>query len=551
MKSRGTTIKCIGWMVISLGFANDVSGDSGNNIRGEISIQGLCSFGDVPSSGLVVPVSESGSGGSAGDVYRLQLPVSLSCNRQGSRIVLSDSTSVVNAIPANTTIQDQPAPGGSHCSGVNSSWEREITPKHSTDVQRFDLDLCLQLTQSLVAGSYSRQYTLTIEVPTLPSELDQAVDTSGTGEAGAVAEDTDDDAEDMEDDAEDTDDDADNLPEPKRKVFSMAVLGDSIAAGSLSDTDRGATYQADLQLRLESGNRIIISDLGLSGDDPSVFISHLNSVFSGQDINDINVSSLVVDNDTLAQSAADYRVQGPFSSAAEYSHATKLGLGGGSVSNLAVSGYKIGNIRSQIANSTSPINTNQFDYIIIEAGANDFCSNSFNIDQFRSDYDTVLRQLYDKPNKPTILVVPIPDINRLYEITDGEKTAFDIDGEGTYTYSIFGVSVRASVPFTKRVQCRDIRGDSGLYADILLCPFFRSYNSAEGEARMTSINDTIEDLTNEIDKDNRIFFAAGVKNPGLIQDNALAADCFHPNRTGQKSLSDAAWMSVEDIFDLE
>lgn len=162
------------------------------------------------------------------------------------------------------------------------------------------------------------------------------------------------------------------IAKPNRFIKSMALLGDSIGVGMLSD-----------------------SQLGYFSFSDQIVTNFISDILQGD-----------IDQDAYDK---HYRTKGynPFTSQGMNSLAVKLGLSESNTQNLAVSGSRIYQISGQISHM------NKADLIVLEVGSNDICSYDHEINVFLSEYERVLKTLKSQEHKPTILVIPAFPIHKL------------------------------------------------------------------------------------------------------------------------------------------
>ena len=295
-------------------------------------------------------------------------------------------------------------------------------------------------------------------------------------------------------------------------IRRMLILGDSIATGVLIDTKIGDPLEPSF-----SGNTL---SLELSKE--NTLNLDLNLLMAGENINNSYVVESInglEQNYKKNPSAFFGGVDFPND---QVSLSAKLGLNSNRVINAAISGYRT----SDVLNKALPDFTNQkkddVDLVVLEIGANDFCSSLDPIElksQFTENYSGILRKLSLIKSKPKVLIIPIPDIpNILSEASD--RTALSV----------------AVPPFTEgSVSCQELQQN--------YCPRFRDYGISEGVALASELNKIIEELVDKFndDKDVRFKLVSGVAERNAFTSEMLSIDCFHFGDAGHRILSNLSY----------
>ena len=119
------------------------------------------------------------------------------------------------------------------------------------------------------------------------------------------------------------------VKEPTRNVSSMAVLGDGISAGVMSDTHIKTHFMVDFNLQYI----LFLSDVSFKPE--SSITSLLSQLLEGKNVLSTSRLETVFAKDLYMHYAPPYNLAGPFTSKAAYSHATKLNLKSHQILNLS------------------------------------------------------------------------------------------------------------------------------------------------------------------------------------------------------------------------
>jgi len=291
-------------------------------------------------------------------------------------------------------------------------------------------------------------------------------------------------------------------PDPNKAIVKkMALLGDSIGAGFLSDSEKGKVANPS------SLSFSFFTDFLSSGFDLSATLTTYNPRYKKE-----------------IESAFVGKLDGPQC----FSVACRLGIKDDKATSHAVVGHHIEDLlRDQLPNLDKAT-----DFVITEIGANNFCDTKYNQASFLAQYKTLLDELSKSP--ASVLIVPLPDVPGVFQKADSYSTATQV--------SLLGIN--------QPITCGQIRdGFSSGDPNDVFCPRILDLATknklADARTEIKSVNDELEALVSSYNLPKRFFFAKGVATWEL-QTGDLAADCFHPNRSAHKKIADISWDAVKE-----
>ena len=281
------------------------------------------------------------------------------------------------------------------------------------------------------------------------------------------------------------------------QVKKMALLGDSIGVGFLSDTMFGSMPPKQSPI-------FGLVNAALSG---AMSNPHQTLMRIGEIYKDKHLSPWI---STSKECEA---------------HSCLLSLSNDNAVNLATLGAEI----SQVTGDQLPRVKDDTDYIVVEVGANDFCQHGFNKESFLGKYRKLVKALSARAAKPVVLFVPIPNIPELFSIT-ANSTAF--------TMNLF-------IPIP--VKCSDIRDGGFLGRENAFCPRLgKGANLNEEATNWQTLNESLEKIISE-EKNPKLVFAKSLMAQKMTK-NLLAADCFHPSKNAIKVMAEQTWLAVKDLL---
>ncbi|MFK7825476.1 MAG: SGNH/GDSL hydrolase family protein [Oligoflexales bacterium] len=296
----------------------------------------------------------------------------------------------------------------------------------------------------------------------------------------------------------------------RRLVQSMVVFGDSMAVGV------GVAYQKGQELTTEelAYHPGIEEALKQQGDTSSK---------RDQKKSDLNI----IQSFDGAYSATGETIKRCSEIMDEncYSHAARLKVE--YLKNYAMSGSKIQDVL-QIQLPLFLKSKSHADYVVVNIGGNDFCSNNFDKNVFVDCYKQVLTSLYNLESKPVILLVPPPSITKVFSSLNDSSPAFSILDEETESKADF--------------ICGDIRW--------VFCPR-AALNRENLESQAHIIDEIIEGVNRAVAKvqdpkeQKRIFIARELSQFEVTPD-IIGIDCFHPNKEGYIKIANTSFKAVED-----
>ena len=196
--------------------------------------------------------------------------------------------------------------------------------------------------------------------------------------------------------------------------------------------------------------------------------------------------------------------------------------------NAAISGSTSFNLNSQVDNvlkwSRKKLKTKAPDYFIVEIGANDLCLHGKESMTSASDYsenirNSVERVLVQNP-RAKVLLVGIPDVFHLKKVA-----------EDSFLSLIPGLN-----------RCRNMWSFHGFCQNILeedvSSPKYKEAQLRYGQY-MHELENVKEDI-NSVWGYDTVRFSNQLSNYEF-KDTEISFDCFHPNKRGQKMISDITW----------
>ena len=277
------------------------------------------------------------------------------------------------------------------------------------------------------------------------------------------------------------------------KIKNMSVLGDSVAVGFLADLKFGEDVPSDHPFI------DILIDVYMGGDKEEAR-ERANDLY----LNEYRLSAFV----------------GDLNSPDCYAHSCKLKLSEKTAMNHAFVGHKMSDVLKEQFSKLDP----KAEYIIVEAGANDYCSDQPDdvvLKNFKSSYAAIIDKLAKLEKKPWVLFVSVPNVPQLFENIPGSLRSTTVDlpliGEKTLT-------------------CGEIR-DGGLVEDQRSCKRLAKRKPTDQDKKLwKDINDSLAEMVKQQKNDH--FILSDDFNKQAITTADVSVDCFHPNSTGQKKLSE-------------
>lgn len=296
----------------------------------------------------------------------------------------------------------------------------------------------------------------------------------------------------------------------RRMVKSMVVFGDSMAVG--------------VGLAYERGQELTTEELAYHpGIDEAIKQQQSNTSSNDQKKSDLNIIRTLDGAYSASGETIEKCKENPDDQC--YSHAARLKVD--YLKNYARSGSKI----QDILNFQLPLflqDKSHSDYIVINVGGNDFCSNNYNYEFFVDSYKKVLTPLYNLESKPVILLVPPPRVSDAFTSLSDTSPAFSILDEESGTKADF--------------VCGDIRW--------VFCP-----RATLNRDNLDSQNYIIDDILKGINQaaseikdpkqQDRIFVANDLANFDVGPED-IGIDCFHPNKGGYKKIANASFKAIEN-----
>lgn len=298
---------------------------------------------------------------------------------------------------------------------------------------------------------------------------------------------------------------------------NMLILGDSISVGVLSETRLGdplkvAVDSQDVSLIVSEETRLDIPILELVNSDLTINTGLI-------------VSRLLELQDSYKNRPSAF-FGGIDLDQDQGSLASLLGLKSTEVRHGGFSGYKSGDV-AQRSLPQAMEEDGDFDLVVLEIGANDFCSSQSSsqlLVDFRDNLRNILEQIGEMASNPQLVVLPIPDIPTILDKVKGEVVAsIDLDFIGRHTLTCFDM---------QRNYCPRITQD------------YQSVVTLRDEMNRI-IAEELEEFDLQTDGSPAVLVHQ-VANAENFPDDALSLDCFHPGEVGHSILSQAVYEALSN-----
>lgn len=289
-------------------------------------------------------------------------------------------------------------------------------------------------------------------------------------------------------------------------AFSMVVFGDSLGASTFAGTSIGQQLRGQDIWRLL---RAMSLQYFVPIDDDR-YLNRVKNIVAYEDFN-------------------------AFSGSQEWSHRSRLGRhipGGIQHHNYAVPGARTDGLEQQIDRFSRDYEYSPFApaYIAISIGGNDFCD-SYSLEAAVNKLYTSIRRLREVLPQSFVLISGIPDVVGIFRNYD--RVGFRLANRE------FTCKQRVQLfPMCAR-ESDLVSGDEKVIGQAKqdLLRYQRSFSELA-----TRIDESFPD-------EGRVRYAP---LPNLWdEEDLLAADCFHPGIAGHRSIADATWTAVNDVFQLE
>lgn len=290
-------------------------------------------------------------------------------------------------------------------------------------------------------------------------------------------------------------------------TLHLAVLGDSLAAGSLAKTELGGSLStSDFALLMEA-----LNDLETHPDDAQRIANNVNEVFSAPD-------------ETAFEGIRDYS----FWRRLEQTTGQKV-----DVRRYAVPGADTLTLGEQIKKMKSDNAASKPQYIVVHVGGNDWC-NMRSADEFKKTFTENLNALANENTEARILILPVPDLTKVLSIAD------TIAVKGTFNNQ------------ESTLKCSDVQSKIKmcLKRGVILgaSPASVAPQRQEIENYNTAISDAVNALSTAVPQfKGKIAVATSYAASEGFDPTWLGVDCFHPSAKGQNKIADVAWPYMAEL----
>ena len=286
-----------------------------------------------------------------------------------------------------------------------------------------------------------------------------------------------------------------NSAKPLR-ISKMALLGDSIGVGLFSDTKLGSQLPQN-----------------------SPVFSFIGSILNGEALD----TALLTTNATYRDNYPSAFI-GKLNVPNCFSLACQLHLTASSANNFAVAGSQV----DDVLDTQLPALASDTNLVVVEIGANDFCSEDYNQNDYLTTYKQILDRLATASNQPVVVVIPIPNIPSVFQNAPAATKSL--------VYNFF-------IPL--QLTCGDIRDGQFAYTEHEpFCPRLVSSNTNTMASEWLSVNAGLANLVNSYAQTGRFVFVQNLTT-WSIQQTDLAMDCFHPNLSAHQKLAQMTWASLQ------
>lgn len=193
---------------------------------------------------------------------------------------------------------------------------------------------------------------------------------------------------------------------------------------------------------------------------------------------------------------------------------------GFSAFNAAVPGASSWDIAAQI--NAAQQKNQAFEFTVMEFGHNDFCNPSGSLEIFKTFYAKNMTQVLGANPQAKILLVPLINIPRLYEVAPDSANA-------------------TRLPFSFQLvqaNCKKMREDIEN-----ACPTFKT--RASNFSQWADVIPQTAATFQQNFPQARIVVAETLNNPQLIVPQNISLDCFHPSKWGYQQMASAMWQSIQ------
>lgn len=287
----------------------------------------------------------------------------------------------------------------------------------------------------------------------------------------------------------------------------LAVLGDSLAAGSLAKTEIGGTLSPGDFATLAH----VLQDLNNHPDDVQRIANNFNETFSAPD-------------ETAFEGVRDYS----FWKRLEQATGQKV-----DVRRYAVPGADTLTLGEQIEKMKSDNQSSKPQYIVVHVGGNDWC-NMRAVDEFKKSFTENLNAIAMENPEARILVMPVPDLTKVLSIAD----TVAVKGTFNSKESSFKCSDVQS-----KIQMCTRRGVAFGATPESFAPQYK-----ELESYNASITEAVNSLATAVPQfKGKIAVASSYAAGEGFESAWLGVDCFHPSAKGQNKIADVAWPYMAEL----
>lgn len=287
----------------------------------------------------------------------------------------------------------------------------------------------------------------------------------------------------------------------------LAVLGDSLAAGSLAKTEIGGTLEPEDFATLATA----IHEAKNNPDDAQRIANNINEIFSAPD-------------ETAFEGIQDYS----FWKRLEQTTGQKV-----DVRRYAVPGADSLTLAKQIEKMKADNQVSKPQFIVLHIGGNDWC-NMRTVEEFKKSFTENLNSLATENSEARILVLPVPDLTKVLSIADtvAVKGTFN-NRESSYKCSEVQTTIQMC---TQRGVALGATPES-------VAP-----QRKEIESFNAAINEAVNSLSAAaLQFKGKISVATGYATSEWFKPDWLGIDCFHPSSKGQNKIADVAWPYMADL----
>lgn len=169
------------------------------------------------------------------------------------------------------------------------------------------------------------------------------------------------------------------------------------------------------------------------------------------------------------------------------------------------------------------LNGSTMDFVVIEFGHNDYCSQNGNIPLLRTNYRNIMSTILTQNPMARVLVLSLLNIPNLYKVAPNNSTATELPNTlGVVSFS-----------------CKKIRDEIEAPCPTALA------RASEFPAWAAIPAQVSQEMKSKFPR-AKIAVVESLSRDSLITSEKIAFDCFHPNRLGYEIIASESWRTISD-----